>query len=268
MTDEKLQKDSKKDSKKESAIVEEDKQLSVESSLQVSRLAGHILLAVNSALKQELITNALEKTAATVELAENGQEALQKAISGQFDLILMDIQMPVMGGDEAMACLKQLGIDIPTIALTTNNTTADIEEYTAAGFSGTLSTPVNIAQLYRVLTQHLQNAVKENNPEEANLTHFIATTPKLKILFFTELRKQHAAIADSIENSNYNNLIKFIHVIKGTAGSLGYDDLTDMADHCLTLLRREQFEQGLQNCIKLNSKIASLISENDKRELE
>jgi len=264
MTDEKLP----ENFNEESASVKEDEQLLIENSLQVSSLAGRILLAVNSAINQELITNALEKTAATVDLAENGQEALQKAISGEFDLILMDIQMPVMDGKEAKACLQQLGIDIPTYALTADNNAADIEEYMAIGFNGTLPTPVNIAQLYQVLTQHLRDAVKKNNPEESNQADILETAPKLKTYFFTELRKQHAAIADSIVTSNYNNLIKFTHVIKGTAGSLGYDDLTNMAERCLTLLRREQLEQGLQNCIKLNSKIASLISENDKRELK
>ncbi len=236
--------------------------------MQVSSVTGHILLAVNSALNQELIASALEKTGATTYLAENGQEALQKAISGQFDLIIMDIQMPVMDGKEAMACLQQLGIATPTFALTANNTASDIEEYAELGFSGTLSSPVDITQLYQVLTLNLPDAVREKNRQESKPSRFIATTPKLKTLFFTELRKQHVAIADSIENSNYNDLIKVIHVIKGTAGSVGYGGLTDMADHCLTLLRKEQLEQGMQHCIKLNDKIASLISENDKRELE
>lgn len=264
MTDEKLT----KGFKKETAALKEDKPLLMEKSLQVSSLAGHILLAVNSTLNQDLITNALEKTKATVDLVENGQEALQKAISGQFDLILMDIQLPVMDGKETMACLQQLGIDIPAYALTANNTASDIEEYVAIGFRGTLSTPVNLSQLFQVLTQHLSEPVKENNPQESTLSRFIATTPKLKTLFFTELHKQHVAIADSIVRSNYNNLIEVIHVIKGTAGSVGYGDLTKMAEHCLTLLRQDQLEQGVQHCIKLNNKIASLISENDKRELE
>jgi CheY-like chemotaxis protein len=264
MTDEELT----KGFKKESAALKEDKPLLMEKSLQVSSLAGRILLAVNSTLNQDLITNALKKTKATVDLVENGQEALQKAISGQFDLILMDTQLPVMDGKETMACLQQLGIDIPAYALTANNSSSDIEEYVAVGFSGTLSTPVNLSQFYQVLTQHLREPVKENNTQESTPSHFIATTPNLKTLFFTELHKQHVAIADSIGSSNYNNLIKVIHVIKGTAGSVGYGDLTKMAEHRLTLLRQDQFEQGVQHCIQLNYKIASLLSENDKRELE
>ena len=264
MTDEKLT----KDFKKESAALKEDEPLLMENSLQVPSLAGHILLAVNSTLNQDLITAAVEKTDATVDLAQNGQEALQKALSGQFDLILMEVQLPVMDAKETMACLQQLGIDIPTYALTANNTVPDIEEYEATGFSGTLPAPVNLSQLYQVLTQHLRNPVKENNPQQSTSSRFIATTPKLKTLFFTELHKQHAAIADSIKNRDYNHLIKVIHVIKGTAGSVGYGDLTDMAEHCLILLRQGQPEQGVQHCIKLNNKISSLLSENDKRELE
>lgn len=260
MTDGKLT----KGVKKESAALQEDEPLLVGKSLQVSSLSGHILLAVNSTLNQELITCALEKTDVTIDLVKNGQEALKKAISGQFDLILMDIQMPIMDGKETMTCLQQLGIDIPTYALTANNAASYIEEYATVGFSGTLATPVNLGQLYQVLTQHLRDAVKENTLQYSSESRFIGSTPKLKTLFFTELRKQHVAIADSIEKSNYINLIKVIHVIKGTAGNVGYDYLTDMADHCLTLLRQDKLEQGMQYCIKLNNKIASLISENDK----
>jgi CheY-like chemotaxis protein len=264
MTDKKLT----KGVKKESVAPKEDKPLLMKKSLQVSSLAGHILLAVNSTLNQDLITNALEKTNATVDLVENGQEALQKAISGQFDLILMDIQLPVMDGRETMECLQQLGIDIPAYAITANNTASDIEEYVAIGFRGTLPTPVNLRQLDQLLILHLRDPVEESNPQESTPSRFIATTPKLKTLFFTELHKQHVAIADSIESADYNNLIEVIHVIKGTAGSVGYGDLTDLAEHCLTLLRQDQLEQGVQHCIQLNKKIASLISENDKRELE
>jgi CheY-like chemotaxis protein/HPt (histidine-containing phosphotransfer) domain-containing protein len=264
MTDEKL----KKHYQKESATSEDEEGLMVEKPSPILNLSGRILLATNSVVIKEVITLVLEKTGITVDLVENGQEALQAAISVQFDLILMDIQLPIMDGKETMACLQQFGINIPTYALTANITPSDIEEYSVVGFSGTLSTPLNRGHLYKLLSQHLRDASKNINPVESIESRFMATTLRLKALFFDELHKQHIAIDDSIENSNYDNLIKITHVIKGTAGSVGYEDLTEMADQCLTLLRQKHFEQGAERCAELNSKIASIMRENEKKKQE
>ena len=253
---------------KERAAREEAELFLVKKPTQLFGLSGHILLATDSAKIQKSITVALEKTGVTVDIAESGQKTLRKAISVQFDLILLDIQLPTMDGKETMACLQQFGINIPTYALTANISPSHTEKHTMLGFSGTLTAPLNLGHLYQVLSQHLQDASTNIAHVASNESRFIVTTLKLKALFFNELNKQHVAITDSIANLNYDNLIKITHVIKGTAGSVGYEDLTEMADRCLTLLRQKHFEQGMQLCVALNSRIAAVIEENEKRKPE
>lgn len=74
--------------------------------LLIPSLVGDILLVEDTEVNQLLLTFNLQKAGASVDLAVNGQEGLQKALNGQYDLILMDIQMPVMDGKEAMRALQ------------------------------------------------------------------------------------------------------------------------------------------------------------------
>ena len=147
-------------------------------------LVGNILLVGDTEVNQQLITLNLEQTGANVDLAPNGLEGLQKALSVQYDLVLMDIQMPVMDGKEAMKSLLQLGVSSPAYALTANIMPSDIQEYAAIGFTGTLSKPIVLDKLYAVLRQHLsvRNDINYNTPQGSQL--FISDK-KVRRLFFT-----------------------------------------------------------------------------------
>jgi CheY-like chemotaxis protein len=154
-------------------------------------LVGNILLVGDTEVNQQLITLNLEQTGANVDLAganvdlaANRLEGLQKALSVQYDLVLMDIQMPVMDGKEAMKSLLQLGVSSPAYALTANIMPSDIQEYAAIGFTGTLSKPIVLDKLYAVLRQHLsvRNDINYNTPQGSQL--FISDK-KVRRLFFT-----------------------------------------------------------------------------------
>jgi CheY-like chemotaxis protein len=147
-------------------------------------LVGNILLVGDTEVNQQLITLNLEQTGANVDLAANGLEGLQKALSVQYDLVLMDIQMPVMDGKEAMKSLLQLGVSSPAYALTANIMPSDIQEYAAIGFTGTLSKPIVLDKLYAVLRQHLsvRNDINYNTPQGSQL---FVSDKKVRRLFFT-----------------------------------------------------------------------------------
>jgi signal transduction histidine kinase/CheY-like chemotaxis protein/HPt (histidine-containing phosphotransfer) domain-containing protein len=223
-------------------------------------LVGNILLVEDTEVNQQLITFNLEQTGAQVDLAVNGLEGLQKALEVQYDLVLMDIQMPVMDGKEAMKSLLQLGVSTPVYALTANVMPSDIKEYAAIGFTGALSKPLELENLYSVLSQHLSVCVDQNNngPQVARLLN---QEPKLKLLFYKELAKQHTQITKNIHNLDYAGLIKATHIIKGSAVSFGYDELTNLAAKSLLLLRQKQYVQGIQHCTKLNQKMAGVLNE-------
>ncbi len=224
--------------------------------LSIPSLVGKILLVEDTKVNQQLITFNLQQTGAQVDLAVNGLEGLQKALAVQYDLVLMDIQMPVMDGKEAMRALLQLGVSTPIYALTANVMLSDIQEYVATGFTGVLSKPLVLENLHAVLKQHL--SVCYNKLQE---THLFIPDPEVRNLFYEELAKQYIEITRSIQNLDYAGLIKVTHIIKGSAGSFGYDDLTNLAAQSLQLLQCKHHVHGLQLCIKLNQKVAEVLND-------
>jgi CheY-like chemotaxis protein len=120
-----------------------------------------LLLVEDVDINQEIILAILERTEATIECAANGVEAVKKfrACNGNYDLILMDIQMPEMDGYDATRQLRVSGIPgaekIPIIAMTANVFREDIEKCLAAGMNGHLGKPVDEAELFRVLRAYL-----------------------------------------------------------------------------------------------------------------
>ena len=90
-----------------------------------------------------------------VDIAENGLVAVDKVTANDYDLVLMDIQMPVMDGKMACEKLKQTGISIPIIAFTANVMEHEVSEYSRIGFDGVLAKPVEMSKLFGILKQHL-----------------------------------------------------------------------------------------------------------------
>lgn len=117
-----------------------------------------ILLAEDNELNKEIATELLEMVGAKVEHAENGQKAIEMfeaSALGYYDLILMDIQMPVLGGYEATAAIRKLNRmdagEIPIFAMTANAFAEDVSKALAAGMNGHIAKPINTNQLYATL---------------------------------------------------------------------------------------------------------------------
>lgn len=113
-----------------------------------TRLAGlRILLAEDSADNQLLYRRFLERSAATVEIAGDGSEAISMATNQSFDLVLMDIQMPLVNGYEATQQLRRSGFTKPILALTAHALEREIQNMEAAGCSGRIVKPVQPDEL-------------------------------------------------------------------------------------------------------------------------
>jgi CheY-like chemotaxis protein len=90
-------------------------------------------------------------------MVENGQEALDALDEDEYDLILMDVNMPIMGGDEAVTILKQKGITTPTVALTANAMEGDRERFLTSGFDYYLSKPIVLKDFEKILFLYLSH---------------------------------------------------------------------------------------------------------------
>lgn len=121
----------------------------------VPSLVGTVLLAEDNVVNQKLIEKVLKRTGVNVVLAEDGLKACEKASAYDPDVILMDINMPLLDGIEATRRLVQQGGRAPIYALSAELDKADIEAARSAGCVGSLSKPLNNRELYGVLEEHL-----------------------------------------------------------------------------------------------------------------
>lgn len=139
-----------------------------------------ILLVEDNPVNQLVVTDLLSEVGAEVELAVNGQEAINLFNPEKHAVILMDMQMPVMDGYEAIRRLRNGGFDVPIIALTAHVSEVEMEKCKSAGANEYLSKPYKPSELYQKISQLLNT--REVLPFASNLADvnaLILNVPKL-----------------------------------------------------------------------------------------
>ncbi|BAF72789.1 ATP-binding protein [Sulfurovum sp. NBC37-1] len=132
----------------------------------------NILVAEDNVINQKLILNVLNKLGLQVTLANNGEEALHLRQKNNYDMIFMDVQMPVMGGIDATKEIltyeeKNRKHHIPIVALTANALQGDKEKYIKAGMDDYLSKPLVLEHLTQLLEKYFENKMINNKEEIA-----------------------------------------------------------------------------------------------------
>lgn len=117
---------------------------------------ARVLVTDDTPANRQLVGLVLRNAGLTVIEAENGLQALEKASEEDFDLLLMDMQMPVMDGFTATRKLRELGVEVPIFALTANVMQSDRERCDAAGCNGFLTKPIDIDKLLAVMSEILE----------------------------------------------------------------------------------------------------------------
>jgi len=131
-----------------------------------------VLLAEDNPVNQRLASRLLEKKGHSVLVVANGLEALEAVEKERFDLVFMDVQMPVMDGFEATTAIRKRegagGIRLPIVALTAHAMKGDREKCLAGGMDGYLSKPIRPQELDEVLQDYLaRRAESAETPERA-----------------------------------------------------------------------------------------------------
>lgn len=180
-----------------------------------------ILLAEDSVENGKLFQLILTNAGFDVDLVVNGEQALEHSQKYSYQLILLDIQMPILGGIEAHEMMRFSGVDCPIIALTANAMTHDVSKYLALGFTDCVTKPVKSQTLIQTISKHLQidDDIKISQLPEALLSKLIADT---KLAIKREV---------NILKGNDPTEVATFHKIKGMASQANLTEIADIADN-------------------------------------
>ena len=137
---------------------------------QQTKFNAHILVTEDNIINQKLIKRILEEHGITVDIANNGLESFEKRRSGKYDLLFMDIQMPVMDGIEATHEILDYEEDeelahVPIVALTANALKGDRERFLGEGMDEYITKPIETTELLYILNKFLSDKATISSPE-------------------------------------------------------------------------------------------------------
>jgi signal transduction histidine kinase/DNA-binding response OmpR family regulator len=208
-----------------------------------------ILVAEDNVVNQQVAVELLQRRGHRVVVAQNGREAVEAVERGepQFDLILMDVQMPEMGGFEATAAIRAReeasGGRIRIVAMTAHAMTGDREKCLQAGMDGYLSKPIDPDQMFAVVERTApEPAPAAAAPQPANTTPVfdqrealarVGGSPqilaKIARLFIEDCPSRVAAIKAAVDARDADGLRRAAHALKGAAGNVSARRLFEAA---------------------------------------
>ncbi len=194
---------------------------------EIPALVGSVLVAEDGVHNQRLISAIVQGTGARVKMVDNGELAVQEALGGDHELVLMDIQMPVMDGLSAMTMLRDAGYGGAVVALTANVMHDEVEHYRRAGFDDVLAKPIERARLYEALARHLPSGGEVR--QAAREAHVDAVVQRLELDFRAELPQTAATLQAALDAHDGERLRFLSHRLKGLAGAIGHPEITALA---------------------------------------
>jgi len=217
---------------------------------------GSVLLVEDNIVNQKVASRFLERLGCQVTIAGNGLEGVNAYAKSAFDLVLMDIQMPVMDGYMATARIRELQVGrirVPVIALTANAMKGQLEECLAAGMDALLTKPIDVERLQETLRRvGLAKAVKAPLPATAgedtqaavdfvSLRALTGEDPEfmaeLAHTFESNSRELVAQMHASAACGEFERLASAAHQLKGSSGNL---HTTVLHQLCATLQAEAQ----------------------------
>jgi PAS domain S-box-containing protein len=233
-------------------------------------LHGRILLVEDGRDNQRLLSTHLRCCGAEVVIAENGQIGVDLEAESSFDLILMDMQMPVMDGYTATSKLRSRGCTIPIIALTANAMAEDRKKCEASGCSDYLTKPVEREVLLKAVSKHLKVTNSMNPPPNCAAPSMAACTSDVSPIrsnmlnhrgmltiiteFVDGLPAEVRKMFDFLEQNEMALLCRVVHQLRGSGGGYGFDKVTESA------IRAEESIKTAMDLESISANIQSLVA--------
>jgi CheY-like chemotaxis protein len=261
--------------------------------MQLATIKGsRVLLVEDNDLNQEVATELLRDAGFIVDLAENGQMALDKVRVAEYDIVLMDMQMPVMDGVTATREIRKEARfkDLPVVAMTANVMQGDRDRCMAAGMNDHVAKPIEPENLWKALLKWVKPhqsvaaavAVKPQAVPDVALPSAIEGLDMAdglrrvlgkKQLYLSMLYKFVAGqksvvveILKALEGNSWNTAERLAHTLKGVSGTIGATRLQQLAEKLEVAIRERSPRQEIDARLgELKMVLADLISQLEQR---
>jgi two-component system sensor histidine kinase/response regulator len=237
---------------------------------------ARVLLVEDNDLNQEVGIELLHDAGFIVDLAENGLIALDKIRAVNYDLVLMDMQMPVMDGVTATEEIRKEARfkDLPVVAMTANSMQSDRDRCMAAGMNDHVSKPIEPEDLWKALLKWIKPGHMPATTDQATINPPDITLPSeiegldisdglrrvlgKKPLYLSMLRKfvagqklVTAKIFQELENNNRDGAMRLAHTLKGVSGNIGATSLQHLAENLELAINEQSSREKIDGLLDL-----------------
>jgi len=247
---------------------------------------SHILLAEDNETNQEIIAGLLEESGIIIDIAGNGQEAVRKykEAPSKYELIFMDLQMPVMDGYKATRQIRQVDKEIQIVALTANAMVEDIERTKAAGMDEHLNKPIEVEKLYATLlkrlrkktdaTENASDIMKKTTEDALDIPDFINIDTAQGLEYLANDKKTYLKLLHNflkkytdfdLSTMDDEAFSRGTHTLKGLSASIGATELNALVT-VLDTSKDKTLIPGVDNALNdvLEELKEKLVFEEDK----
>jgi CheY-like chemotaxis protein len=237
---------------------------------------GDVLLCEDNKMNQDLIRDRLTRAGLKTTVVENGKKGVELVVSRKhdgkkpFDLIFMDIYMPVMDGFEAAAEIGKLKTGTPIIAISANDNPTERDHYAARGMSDCMNKPFTSQELSVCLMKYLKPMTDEAASRNADTARSrqdadIRSEEKLKIRLINNFLKNNKTvyhkITKAIDEGDIKLAHRFAHTLKSNAGILGKKRLQKAAEDVESLLANEENRMNQAALIIFKTELDAVLEE-------
>jgi len=239
---------------------------------------GEVLICEDNGLNQQVICEHLARVGLNTVLAQNGLEGvnlvkqrIRNATIGNYDgsytakkpfeLIFMDIHMPVMDGLEAASIITDMEIDTPIIALTANIMSNDLELYKSSGMHDYLGKPFTTQDLWKCLLRYFKAVSYTEVAEHTHNEEEDQSLKQLSIYFVRTNQDTFEKIKDALDDGLLLLAHRLVHTLKGNAGQIRKTTLQEAAATIEDCIKKEDIPGAKEHLDHLEAELQAVLND-------
>jgi two-component system, sensor histidine kinase and response regulator len=209
-----------------------------------------------------LIREILSPLTKNIDFASNGLEAIKQMDKKEYDIVFMDIQMPVMDGYTAIHKIRKSNKSVPVYAVTAHAGLVEEKRCLDAGFTARLTKPIDRKNIYAVITKEFGVSIPSQNKIELSVEERLVK--RLLPVYFKSREEDLVSLKHAIKEDNFDTIKRIGHRIKGSAKSYGFAEVGELSAQ----LEDSAVQKDIKNCQRIIFEIESILLKAKKESLD